>query len=290
MKPRWYLLLGLVLSVTLLLNACASFSSPQDSTSGAPAAVPSDESTPPEVIVERFYEWYLDYARSEGNPLEDGAYRSSEYLSPSLIERVGGMLGSFAGAAYDPFLCTQDLPEYVSVEEVSVSGGIANVVVSSNFPDYSLTVELKLFEGEWKIDYILCGGSAYACSDVESDCDEAESSGPGPEAVVEDFYAWYFDYARSQGNPLTDRAYCACEYLSIGFVERVDRLLDSEAPYDPFICGQDLPESVTVEEAVVSGDTASVVVQTSFPGHSFETILELVEGEWRIVDILCAAR
>lgn len=290
MKFRWSVWLGPVLCAALLLSACGSSSSlSQHSVAVPPTAPPLDASTPPEAVVENFYEWYLDYARSEGNPLEDGAYRSSEYLTPGLVERVDGMLNSFAGATYDPFLCTLAPPEYVTVEEVSVAGETANVVVSSSLPDHTMTVELTLRGGTWKIDYILCEGADYVCSEVDSDCNEVEPSGPGPKAVVEDFYAWYFEYAETQGNPLAGRAYCACEHLSARFVDRVDRIRDSGAPYDPFICAQDLPEEITVEEAVITDDTADVAVRTSFSGHSFVVKLELIEGSWKIVDIVCSA-
>jgi hypothetical protein len=32
--------------------------------------------------------------------------------------------------------------------------------------------------------------------------------------------------------------------------------------YSPFLCAQDIPDSVTVDEATISGDTASVTVHT----------------------------
>ncbi len=57
--------------------------------------------------------------------------------------------------------------------------------------------------------------------------------------------------------------------------------------YDPFLCAQDIPDSVTVDEATISGDTASVAVHTSFAGHAFQVDLKLVDGQWKISDIIC---
>jgi hypothetical protein len=123
---------------------------------------------------------------------------------------------------------------------------------------------------------------------------EAVAGAAGPEAVVEEYYAWYLDYIgdRASGefrNPLVDRAYRDSELLTPAFVVSVDELLESfdRSAYDPFLCAQDIPESISVSEATVSGEEASVVVETSFAGHSFEVELEMMGGEWLISDVVC---
>jgi len=108
-----------------------------------------------------------------------------------------------------------------------------------------------------------------------------------PEEVVTGFYESYLGYIgegeRTQ-NPLADRAYRTSEFLSDGFVAEVDALLDSfeGGGYDPFLLAQDVPTSVEVGEAIVSGATAAVPVETSFEGHGLLVTLELVDGEWKI--------
>ena len=123
---------------------------------------------------------------------------------------------------------------------------------------------------------------------------EAAADSVAPEVVVEDFYAWYLDYIgdRASGdfrNPLVDRAYHESELLDPAFVVSVDELLDSfdRGGYDPFLCAQDIPDSIFVGEATISGDEASVGVETSFAGHGFEVRLAQVDGEWLISDIVC---
>ena len=123
---------------------------------------------------------------------------------------------------------------------------------------------------------------------------QAAAETAAPEVVVEEFYGFYFDYIgdRASGefrNPLVDRAYRDSELLTPAFVASVDELLESfdRAAYDPFLCAQDIPESFSVGEAAASGEEASVMVETSFAGHSFEVELELVEGEWLISGVVC---
>jgi hypothetical protein len=59
------------------------------------------------------------------------------------------------------------------------------------------------------------------------------------------------------------------------------------AAYDPFLCAQDIPESISADEAMVSGGAASVTVHTSFAGHSFKVDLQQFGGQWKISDIIC---
>ena len=110
-----------------------------------------------------------------------------------------------------------------------------------------------------------------------------------PEDVVADFYAWYLgstDLAAGR-NPLAERAYQSSELLTEGFVVRVDELLDSfeRGGYDPFLLAQDVPTSVDVGEAVVSGESAQVRVETSFEGHGLLVTLKRIDGGWKIDDV-----
>jgi hypothetical protein len=112
-----------------------------------------------------------------------------------------------------------------------------------------------------------------------------------PEGAAAGFYSWYIWYAREVGNPLVDGVYRSSEYLTEGFVQKVDGIIASfdKGGYDPFLCAQDIPESFTVDEALVSGDRASLVVHTSFEGHTFVVEAEQVNGRWAISDVICAA-
>jgi len=118
------------------------------------------ETLTPKEVTQGFYNWYLEYSRNQGNPLVSRAYRSSEYLTDQFAQKVDGLLDSFAGGGYDPFLCAQDFPEKVSIGSVVVSGQNAWVVVQTHWTGGATvretTVGLKDTGGEWKVVDILC--------------------------------------------------------------------------------------------------------------------------------------
>jgi hypothetical protein len=111
----------------------------------------------------------------------------------------------------------------------------------------------------------------------------------GPEEVVAGFYDEYLGAIdlKAGRNPLVDRSYRSSDFLSEDFVAEVDELLDAfeRGGYDPFLLAQDVPESVEVGEAVVSGETAQVLVETSFEGHAFLVTLKCIDGVWKIVEV-----
>ena len=253
----------------------------------SPAPVPAAASSPagPAQVVEGFYRWY---AGQPGNPLAGGAYRSSEYLSPDFVQKVDGIIASFDGGGYDPFLCAQDVPGDFTVGEVAVADQVASVVVRQVWnpgTEYELVRDLRvglLMEGgQWKIADVCCGAPAATM----------------PEQAVEGFYGWYLEYVGVQGsgqmrNPLADGAYRSSPYLTPGAIQKVDRIVASfdKGGYDPFLCAQDVPASYALDQVVVSGEEASVVVHTSFEGHTFTVELQQVGGRWAISDVLCAER
>lgn len=122
---------------------------------------------------------------------------------------------------------------------------------------------------------------------------EAVGAGAGsvqtPEEVVTAFYDSYLgaiDLAEGH-SPLAERSYRSSEFLSDDFVAEVDNLLDSfeRGGYDPFLLAQDVPAEIEVGEAVISGGSVQVPVQTSFEGHALSVTLDQVDGAWKIVDI-----
>ena len=109
------------LAALLLLSGCGLLA--------RPTRVPP--MTPVEVVT-KFYRWYIGYP---ANPLVDEAYKSSPYLSEELIQEIEETLASFAdgrsgpASAYDPILLAQDIPASFTVEEESLSGDRATVLV-----------------------------------------------------------------------------------------------------------------------------------------------------------------
>ncbi len=107
-----------------------------------------------------------------------------------------------------------------------------------------------------------------------------------PQEVVSKFYRWYIGYP---GNPLVDREYRQSPYLAESFIQDVDEIAESGFMADPILLAQDIPERFTVDEADVSGDSATVVVSLYWGGNPTPTDrridLCLIDGEWKITDV-----
>jgi hypothetical protein len=274
---------------------------------------PASASAPPEQVVEEFYGWHLGYP---GNALVDRAYRSSDHLAPSYIEEVDALLDSFDKGGFDPFLLAQDLPEEITVEDAIIEDEIATVLTHQKYGGNpvlrDLIVELASTDDGWKITGVRLpdtgpelftvpaeGGLDLANQlGVEPNEMGVEPSGEGylvtltPRGVVQAFYSWYLGYIGQTGldtmrNPLVDRAYRSNQYLTETFVREVDDLLDgfSTGGFDPFLLAQDIP-AITVGEALVSGDSATVVTYQHYAGNpnvrEVQVELVLVDGFWKI--------
>jgi hypothetical protein len=120
----------------------------------------------------------------------------------------------------------------------------------------------------------------------------AERSSPAQ--AVEGYYDWYLDYIGEPGsddfrNPLVDRAYRDSEYLSASFVGHVDELLSAVTPMgaDPFLCAQDIPTFLKVDAVLTTGETASVVMRSSFDGHVFTVDTQETDEGWLITNVTC---
>jgi hypothetical protein len=243
----------------------------------------------PEGVTQLFYDWYLDYYRSHGDPLADGAYKSSPYLSDAYINWVNGVQISFDNDGFDPFVMSRAIPFGASIMDAQVSGDQATVWVNRFLvtPQFNpLLVHLEQQGIYWKI--------------VDVTMEEGPAS---PAEVVEAFYEWYLEYSGSVSpagrNALVDGAYQGSPFLTIAFVENVDQTLKSMqfGGFDPFVCAQIIPEQITTDGIFVADmygpdyeNKASVVVRTEFAGHVFT--VDLVrsdrEQDWQIDNIVCS--
>ena len=120
---------------------------------------------------------------------------------------------------------------------------------------------------------------------------------PDAEQTTREFYDWYLESFddRAAGdfhNPLAEKTYQESSLLTGDFKSRVDDLLQSfeQGGYDPFLCAQDIPDSVSIETQEQSAEAATVRVQTSFEGHQFEASLIFDDQSWKIDDILCETK
>ncbi len=112
-----------------------------------------------------------------------------------------------------------------------------------------------------------------------------------PEQVVRDFYAWYLGYIGhgSTGefrNPLVDKAYRHSDALTQDCIARLDTFTAQPMMFDPILCAQDVPASVSATAGTVAGNTATVRVETSFAGHAFDVRLAQGRGDWKIADVI----
>jgi hypothetical protein len=112
-------------------------------------------------VVQSYYDWHWGFP---GNVMAEGAYRSSEYLTESFVDKVSEVAASFDRGGYDPFLCTQDVPGNIIVhDEVTRLGDTATMVVCELWnpgTDYEgaggVVVELQVMDGEWRISNTVC--------------------------------------------------------------------------------------------------------------------------------------
>jgi hypothetical protein len=243
----------------------------------------------PQGVTQLFYEWYLDYYRSHGDPLEQGVYKSSPYLSDTYINWVNGVQTGFDNDGFDPFLMSRAIPAGVSIMDTQVTGDQATVLVNRFLmtpQPNPLVVHLVKQDIFWKI--------------VDVTMEEAPAT---PAEVVESFYEWYLEYNGSSGtevfrNALVDGAYQGSPFLTPAFVEQVDEGLTGmqQGGFDPFVCAQVVPDQIIPDGTYLAemygpeyANTASVVIRTEFTGHVFTVeMVRPVQGEdWQIDNIIC---
>ena len=117
-----------------------------------------------------------------------------------------------------------------------------------------------------------------------------------PQQVTENFYSWYLAPMadRSDGgftNPLAAGLYRDSEYLTTGFVARVDETIAGfeGGGYDPILLAQDIPISFEVQEAAINGTQATVVVLRYWGGNPDPSpmVVHLVQenGRWLIDNV-----
>ncbi len=148
----------------LLLVGCASpEAAPPPPTATPPVMPPVEES--PAAVLEAFYQAYIGFP---ANPLVEGAYRDNPvirgYLTAEWVDQVDATLASFDGmGGYDPFICAQNLPGTITVEQVNRADESAELLVYRGFggdPGPPLTVQMVREEGVWRILSIACPAPA----------------------------------------------------------------------------------------------------------------------------------
>jgi len=111
------------------------------------------EITPPTKVVQDFYNWYMNY---RGNPVESGAYRYLEELTPGLIEDIDNRMGK-GKLSYDPFSCGAGKPLGVAVIREEIKDTNANVVINTDYGNnVEINLKMVLENKAWKVVSIDC--------------------------------------------------------------------------------------------------------------------------------------
>ncbi|MCL4264030.1 MAG: DUF3828 domain-containing protein [Anaerolineae bacterium] len=283
--------------MALALVGCTATSEPETAVSPtvvSESIAETSESLTPEQVTADFYNWYLETIgdRSDGsftNPLVEGLYRDSEYLSADFVAYIDETIAGFQGGGFDPILLAQDIPVRFAVQEAVMNGAMTTVDVHFYWggnPGPSVrTVHLIQQNGRWLIDNVTAEMPAAAML----------AAPHTPEDVVVAFYDWYLDYIGDLSsddfrNPLVDKAYHDAPYLTASFVGHIDELLASftGGGYDPFLCAQAVPTEMTPDVTCARSDMASVVMRSSFANHLLTVDLRPEGESWVITNITCA--
>lgn len=116
----------------------------------------------PEAVVENFYADYLSYFEDPEtgdfrSPLSDRMYADRNYLTQDLIDEIDGIVASFSeGGAYDPILCAQNIPDYITFDKPYIRAGYATFMIETSFEDHSFFVHLEKESDGWKTSTINC--------------------------------------------------------------------------------------------------------------------------------------
>lgn len=105
-----------------------------------------------------------------------------------------------------------------------------------------------------------------------------------PEEIVDRFYRWYLANPRAN---LAKRAFRKNLYLTAGLIQEIEEGIGKGViRVDPFFCSANIPEAITIQEVLIDGDQARVLLQF---GDAVEiwVLLVVEEGEWRIAKIEC---
>lgn len=234
----------------------------------------------PEGTVQMFYAWYTNAIRQRFvDDTVDADFHSSDLLSDSFKQHLDEMRAEAEaadpqmGLHYDPLLCAQDVPYYVTPDPAWIDGETAVLIARTSFGGHVIVVDLQKTDAGWLISNVDCVHS--------------------PESTVRAFYTWYvgfmFDRSGDFINPLVAGLYRDSEYLSAGFIAQVDADLANMGEMggvDPILLAQDIPVRIEVQEAAVDGDEAEVVMLRYWGGNPdpspMMVYLRQENGRWLI--------
>lgn len=251
-------------------------------------AIVCGETVTPGGVVETFYRDYVAAAQydeaeqTRHNPLQEGLYRDSAWLTNELIADLDSKVASGELRA-DPLLCAQDVPQ--SVYGITVREGDAAAVAilreyfQGNAEPRDVQVHLAHNGAHWQIAAVTCDLA--------------------PETVIEMIYSHYarqirlaFD-SQMPVNLLDNPMRPWNLYLSPDVLADLQAAREDSGA-DPVLCAQDIPEGfeVSVQEDgsyLVTGLFPSgPVTMTAYPLAEIRGADQL--NGWDITSITCVTR
>lgn len=138
----------------------------------------------------------------------------------------------------------------------------------------------------------------YALTYTQATPNYKESATTDATKVTKEFYTNYISYncnifrdiKLNESGDSTN----ACKELYLSLTADVLSTVKQSPGYaDPVLCAQDIPSSVTVDEATSIGAQATVLVHTYFgdtTGHQISVNLTQTENNWKITKITCPTK
>ncbi len=215
----------------------------------------------PEGAVQMFYAWYTDAIRRRFvDDTVDADFHNSDLLTDGFKQHLDEMRAEAEaadpemGLHYNPLLCAQDVPYYVTPDRALIDGETAVLIARTSFANHMIVVDLQKTDAGWLISHVDCVRS--------------------PESTVRAFYTWYLGFMSGRSgdfvNPLVEGLYRDSEYLSAVFIAQVDADLahmGEMGGVDPILLAQDIPVRIEVQEASVADDEATVVMLRYWGGN-----------------------
>jgi hypothetical protein len=150
---------------------------------------------------------------------------------------------------------------------------------------FSFAVSTTLPDGLWVLSAYGSAGDHFGVAYFAVVGPEGGPATPGlrPEEATYAFYAWYIRYP---GGALASGAYKGSPLLTETLKANIEAAATASPGVDPVVCAARLPASIRTSEPTIAADTARVAVFTDLP-NSFVVVVRIIDGQWRLDDILC---
>ncbi len=109
-----------------------------------------------------------------------------------------------------------------------------------------------------------------------------------PAEVIERFYKWYSAEKQAGNHPLESGLWKSAPYLTAALKTSIDeKLANSAASSDPFLCGQQPSQGVIVEHMTASAMQVRASVRLGSSGDALTVAVEREADGWKISGIAC---